>query len=169
MMPRDQLTLLYPAPYVNTLVRSADERGVDARLLLSIMRQESRFNGSARSDAGALGLMQFIPTTADQIAGELGRKRFSQDDLAEPSTAIMFGAQYAADLFSLFPNQPEAVVAGYNAGDESVRRWLTRSRTGLSDRYVAEMMYTQTKDYVYKVMANYRMYQYLYDEELRPR
>ncbi len=50
-----------------------------------------------------------------------------------------------------------------------MKRWLTRSRSSSPDRYVPEIGFSQTKDYVYRVMANYRVYQYLYDERLRPR
>lgn len=168
-MPRDQLELLYPAPYPDTLLKYAPSRGVDPRLLLAVMRQESRFQPDAKSYAAARGLMQFISTTSLQIASELGRNNFGQDDLYQPSTAILFGSQYVADLFKTFRDQPEAVAASYNGGDDNMKRWFGRARSGLPDRYVPEILFAQSKDYVYKVMANYRMYRYLYDEQLRLR
>ncbi|CAN5599951.1 hypothetical protein BH18ACI3_BH18ACI3_17140 [soil metagenome] len=113
--------------------------------------------------------MQFISATAEKIAGELGREDFRQDDLYNPSTAILFGSQYASSLFKLFPNQPQAVAASYNGGEDNMNRWLKRSHSDLPDRYVPEMAFSQTKDYVYKVMANYRVYQMLYDENLKVR
>jgi soluble lytic murein transglycosylase len=166
--PRPQLRLLYPAVFQDELLAYSTPRGIDARLLLAIMRQESRFQPDAKSNAAARGLMQFISTTSTRIAGELGRTRFAQDDLYQPDTAVVFGSQFVSDLFVLFPQQPEAVVAAYNGGDDNVKRWMSRSRSGLADRYVPETMYTQTKDYVYRVMSNYRMYRYLYDENLKP-
>ena len=169
LIPRDQIEMLFPAPYVDALLKFAPERGVDPLLMLAIMRQESRFQPDAKSNAAARGLMQFISTTSTQVAGELGRDNFRQDELYYPPTAILFGSQYLADLFKSFPNQPDAVVASYNGGDDNMKRWLSRSRSGLPERYVPEIVYSQSKDYVYKVMANYRMYQYLYDENLRPR
>jgi soluble lytic murein transglycosylase len=169
LIPRDQAEMLYPAPYADVLLKFAPERGVDPRLVLSIMRQESRFQPEAKSYAAARGLMQFISTTSIRVAGELGRNNFHRDDLYFPPTAILFGSQYLGDLFRGFPNQPDAVVASYNGGEDNMKRWLSRSRSNLPDRYVPEIVYSQTKDYVYKVMANYRMYQYLYDEQLRPR
>ena len=168
LIPRDHLEMLYPAPYADTLVKSALERGVDPRLELAIMRQESRFDPDAKSYASARGLMQFISTTSARVAGEMGRDNFREDDLYYPPTAILFGSQYLADLFKSFPDQPDAVVASYNGGDDNMKRWLARSRSNLPERYVPEIVYSQSKDYVYKVMANYRMYQYLYDERLRP-
>ena len=169
LIPRAQLELLYPAPYAGTIKRVAGERGIDARFVLAVMRQESRFQPDARSVAAASGLMQLIPETAQKMAGELGRNYLNGDDLYYPATSILFGTQYLADLFKRFPGRPEAVAASYNGGPDNIERWLARSKSGSADRYVAEIVYAQSKDYVYKVMANYRMYQYLYDEELRAR
>jgi soluble lytic murein transglycosylase len=66
----------------------------------------------------------------------------------------------------LFPNQLEAAAASYNGGEDNMQRWLKRSRSGVPERYVPEIAFAQSKDYVYKVMANYRVYQALYDESL---
>ena len=169
LIPRGQLDLLYPAVYYDSMLRFAPGRQVDPRLLLAIMRQESRFQPDAKSNAAARGLMQFISTTSTKVAGELGRDNFQQDELYYPPTAILFGAQYLGDLFKVFPNQPDAVAASYNGGDDNMKRWLARSRSNLPERYVPEIMYAQSKDYVTRVMANYRMYQFLYDENLRPK
>jgi len=169
LIPRPHAELLYPTPFADELLAIAPEYGVDPRLVLSIMRQESRFRPDARSYASARGLMQFIPETSRLVAGELGREAPLDDDLYHPTTAIQFGSHYLASLFRAFPGQPEAVAASYNGGDDNMLRWLRRSRSTVPDRYVPEIAYAQTKDYVYRVMANYRMYQHLYDENLRPR
>jgi soluble lytic murein transglycosylase len=132
------------------------------------MKQESGFDPDARSGSAASGLMQFISSTADKIAIELGHSELEPDDLFHPSTSIMLGSQYVADLFKLFPDKPEAVAAAYNGGEDNVARWLDRSRTDQPERYVPEIMYAQSKDYVYRVMANYRMYRLIYDRDLRP-
>ncbi|MEP7074764.1 MAG: tetratricopeptide repeat protein [Acidobacteriota bacterium] len=169
LLPRDQLELLYPAPYADSLLRYASPRQVDPRIVLSIIRQESRYRPQVKSNAAARGLMQFISTTSDKIAAELGRDDFGQDELYDPPTAILFGSQYLADLFRQFPGQPAAVAASYNGGDDNVKRWVTRSKTDSPDRYVPEIIFSQSKDYVYKVMSNYRMYQLIRDEELKAR
>ena len=167
LMPPAQLRLLYPAVFQDDLIRESVERGIDPRLMLAIMRQESRFQPDAKSFAAARGLMQFISTTSTRVASELEIKGFAQDDLYSPTNSILFGSHYVKTLFAAFPEQPDAVVASYNGGDDNMKRWLARSRSSLPERYVPEIMFTQTKDYVYKVMANYRMYKYLYDAELR--
>ena len=168
LIPRDQLELLYPAPYAEAFQEHTLPRNVDPRFLLSIVRQESRYRPDIKSYAAARGMMQFISTTSNKIAAELGLSNFEQDELYIPSIAILFGSQYVANLFRMFPNQPEAVAASYNGGEENMKRWLKRSKSELPGRYVPEIAFSQTKDYVYRVMANYRIYRLLYDERLAP-
>jgi len=167
LIPRRHLELLYPTPYSDSLLKHASPRAIDARFLLAIMRQESRFRADVKSNAAARGLMQFISTTADKIAGELNRANFKQDELYNPPTAILFGSQYLSNLFRIFPAQPPAVAASYNGGEDNMTRWLTRSKSDDPDHYVPEIVFSQSKDYVYKVMASYRVYQMLYDETLK--
>ena len=167
LIPREDLELLYPAPYTDAFSKYAAPRSVDSRFLLSIVRQESRYQPNIKSYAAARGLMQFISTTSSKIAGELGRTDFRQDELYNPATAILFGSQYTSNLFKLFPNQPQAVAASYNGGEDNMKRWMKRSKSDLPDRYVPEIVFSQSKDYVYKVMANYRIYQMFYDSNLQ--
>ncbi len=167
LIPREQIELLYPTPYIDSLMKFAPERNVDPRFVLSIMRQESRFRADVKSYAAARGLMQFISTTSDKIALEVNRKNFRQDELYNPPTAILFGSQYLGNLFKQFPNQPQAVAASYNGGEDNVARWLKRANSNDADKYVAEIVFSQSKDYIYKVMASYRVYQILYDEKLQ--
>ncbi|HEX6283692.1 MAG TPA: lytic transglycosylase domain-containing protein, partial [Pyrinomonadaceae bacterium] len=168
LAPRDMVELLYPVPFRESLIKHAGSRGVDPRFALSIARQESRFQVEAKSVAAARGMMQFIPSTANEIAAELNLANFNQDDLYNADTAILFGSQYLANLFKLFPDQPQAVAGSYNGGADNLARWIARSRANEADRYVPEIGFTQTKDYVYKVMANFWTYQRLYDVQLQP-
>lgn len=167
LIPREQIELLYPAPYKDSLLKSAPERNVDPRFILAIMRQESRYRADVKSVAAARGLMQFISSTSNQIAFELGKTNFRQDELYHPPTAILFGSQYLSNLFKLFPDQPPAVAASYNGGEDNMQRWYKRANSNDADRYVPEILYAQSKDYVFKVMQNYRIYRLIYDENLR--
>jgi soluble lytic murein transglycosylase len=167
LAPRESIELLYPAPYAEFLLKFAAPRSVDPRFALSIMRQESRYRPDVKSIAAARGLMQFIPSTAAQIAVELDQSNFTPNDLYDPATAILFGSHYVQNIFKQFPDQPQAVAASYNGGEANMMRWLLRSKSTDPDRYVSEIQFTQSKDYVYKVLANYRTYQTLYDEHLQ--
>ncbi len=166
LIPKDQAYLLYPAPYRDSLLKHGKKYGVDPRLLLAVMRQESRFQSDIKSAAAARGLMQFVSGTARKMADEMNLKDFRQDDLYDPDSAIRFGAHYISNIYKDFPGKPEAVAASYNGGEDRMARWLKRSKTNDPDRFVAEIVFSQTKDYVYKVMSNYRMYRLLYDESL---
>ncbi|HZI61852.1 MAG TPA: tetratricopeptide repeat protein [Pyrinomonadaceae bacterium] len=168
LAPRDLLELFYPVPYRDSLLKHASPRNVDPRFVLSIARQESRFQADAKSVAAARGMMQFISSTANKIAGELKLTNFDQDELYNPDTAILFGSQYLSNLFKLFPDQPQAVAGSYNGGEDNLARWIARSRATEADRYVPEIGFSQTKDYVYKVLTNYWNYQKLYDAQLNP-
>ena len=165
---RNLVELLYPAPYRALLVKHAVPRNVDPRLVLSIARQESRYQSDAKSVSAARGMMQFIASTANEVATQLKLHDFNQDDLYSPDTAILFGSQYLANLFQQFPNQPDAVAAAYNGGAENMARWTARSQARDPDRYVAEIGFSQTKDYVFKVMTNLWNYQRLYNAQLEP-
>ncbi len=165
---RKHLELLYPVPYKNALKKYGKEKNVDSRFVLSIMRQESRFQPDIKSVAAARGLMQFISNTSIEMAKEMKIENFVQDDLYNPRTAVRFGSHYIAKIFKDFPEQPAAVAASYNAGEDRMMRWFKRSKTNDLDRYIPEVIFSQTKDYVYRVMLNYRIYKMLYDENLNP-
>lgn len=169
LIPPDQAALLYPVPFANSLLKYAPPRGVDPRFVLSIMRQESRYRPDVKSVAAARGLMQFIATTSNRIAAELGRSNFAQDDLYDPPTAVLFGSKYLANIYGQMPGQHAAVAASYNGGEDNVLRWMARAGSDSADRYLPEVIFSQSKDYAWKVMSNFRMYQYLYDESLRPK
>lgn len=168
LAPRDLVEMLYPVPFRDSLLRHATTRSVDPRFVLSIARQESRFQPDAKSGAAARGMMQFIPATANDIAAELKLTKFEQDDLYNADTAILFGSQYLANLFKQFPDQPQAVAVAYNGGADNLARWIARSHSNEPDRYVPEIGFSQTKDYVYKVLTNFWTYQRLYDAQLQP-
>lgn len=169
LIPRRHLVILYPTAYSDLVLRYSQEKNLDPRFILSIIRQESMFYSGAKSKASARGLMQFISTTANQIAAESGFDSFSLEQLYDPSVSVALGSTYLAKLFKIFPNQPQAVAASYNGGEKNMLRWLVRSKSNEADRYVPEILFVQSKDYVFKVMSNYRMYQMIYNENLKER
>jgi peptidoglycan lytic transglycosylase len=169
LMPRDLVELIYPAPYRDAFERYAPAAGVDPRLVLSLARQESRFNPAVKSAASARGLLQFIPETAQTLANEEGMKGFELDDVYMPEVAVRLAVRYVADLLKLFPNNPHAVLAAYNTGERNVERWIARARSSDVDRLVTEIAIPETKDYVAKVMNSYRAYSLLYTQDLKPR
>ena len=159
----------YPAPNRESLLRATANRGVDPRFMLAITRQESGFRADAKSPAGARGLMQLVPDVAAKYAQAAGITNLREDDLYQPDVNIRLASVYLGELFRMFPGLPEAAAASYNGGEDSVARWVRRSVHDDPGIFTAEVGFTETKDYVHKVMANYRAYQLLYTEDLKPR
>ncbi len=160
---------LYPAPYRESIVRAAMSRRVDPRLVLAIMRQESGFRPRAKSIAAARGLLQLTIDTAQKYAAASGLNNLRDDDLYRPEISVLVGSQYLSELMRLFPDLPEAVAASYKGGEDNAARWLKRARQRDAGVFTAEVGFAETKNYVHKVMANYRAYQLLYTQDLRPR
>ncbi|MFP5263506.1 MAG: transglycosylase SLT domain-containing protein [Blastocatellia bacterium] len=169
LLPRDLAELIYPAPYRDLLKHYGGKNDIDPRLVLSLARQESRFNPSVKSPAAARGLLQFINETALKLAEQEGMKNFELDDVYDPALAIRLAARNVANLLRQFPDNPYAVAASYNTYDTNVERWIYRSRSNDVDRFTVEISLPETKDYVAKVMNNYWAYQQLYDRDLGPR
>lgn len=167
LAPRQLREMLYPAAYRSSVLKYAPSRQLDPRFVLSIARQETRFQADAKSVAAARGLMQFIAATAIETSKDLKRQDFQQDELYNPDTALEFGSQYLASLFRQFPGQPQAVAGAYNGGADNIARWIARSHSQDPDRYVPEIGFSQSKDYVFRVMSNYWVYQALYNDRLQ--
>jgi len=160
---------LFPAPYRAALVRAATTRKLDPRFILAIIKQESVFKPFAKSPSGARGLLQLTIDAAQRYANDAGLSGVRESQLYRPETSILLGSQYLAELFRLFPNQPEAVAASYNGGEDNVARWVKRAKHTDPGVFTAEIGFEETKGYVQKVMANYRAYQQLYTANLTPR
>ncbi|MBK9709407.1 MAG: transglycosylase SLT domain-containing protein [Acidobacteria bacterium] len=166
LLPRELAEVFYPFPFRELLALDAASRNVDPRFVLSIIRQESRYNPSVKSAAAARGMMQFISQTANQIADQLKLQGFGQNDLYNPEIAILMGSQYLQNLFVEF-GSPEAAAAAYNGSEDSVRRWISRAQDNDVERMIIEIAKRETKDYVFKVMNFYDSYLKLYPNEFQ--
>ena len=161
LLPRETAEIFFPFPYRDALERHAGSRRLDPRFVLSIARQETRYNPNEKSAAAARGMMQFIPSTANLIAAQLNLRDFEQNDLYDADIAILFASQYMKNLLDEFGSS-QAIAASYNGSEESVRRWRARARTSEVDRLVLEIAKRETKDYVFKVLNFYNAYRIIY-------
>ena len=158
----------YPIPFRSSVLHEASKTSVDPRFVLSIMRQESGFRPGIKSPAAARGLLQLTIDTAVRYADKAGVRNLNDSDLYRPDTSIAIGTEALADLQSRFPGLPEAVAASYNGGDDNVARWVNRTRQPDPGVFASEVGFSETKDYVFKVLMNYRAYVELYSRDLRP-
>ena len=169
---REQITAAandFPAPYRLQILRGTKMGTLDPRLVLAVMREESRFKPQAKSGSAARGLLQLTIDAAEKYAKRAGLNRVTEESLYDAETSIAIGCAYLSQLNSMFANLPEAVAAGYNGGEDNVARWLVRSRQHDAGVFTADIGFTESKNYVFKVMANYRAYQQLYASDLRRR
>lgn len=159
----------YPIVFRAELLQAAKKYKVDPRFLLAIMKQESSFRSDAKSPAGARGLLQLVYDTAIKYKDPAGYPNLQPDQLYTPSVNISVGAAYIADLKSEFGGLYEAIAASYNGGEDNAARWLNRSKPKEAGIFASEVGFAETKNYVFKVMNNYRAYSSLYDESLSRR
>ena len=159
----------YPAPYKADLVREARKNKIDPRFLLAIMKQESTFRAGAKSPAGARGLLQLVYDTAIKYAKKAGYPQLKPDDLYRPAVSIAVGSVYVGELADEFDGLYEAIAASYNGGEDNAARWLARTKPKDPGVFSAEVGFSETKNYVFKVMNNYRVYRELYTEDLQPK
>jgi soluble lytic murein transglycosylase-like protein len=164
LLPRTVRELLYPRYFHDYVVEQASKHGADPRLVLSIMREESRFDPRAKSMAAARGLLQFIITTAHEVGRSLGLVDVSSEDLYDPRIIIQLGAKYIADLLKEFGGDAYKAAAAYNAGPFQVRLWSRLSPDPGHDAFLSSVNFDETKNYVRKVLNSYERYGEIYED-----
>ena len=132
---------------------------LDPALLAAVIYQESRFRADARSRAGAVGLMQLLPSTAMGIAIRTGGTRFRVSDLYDPEINVRYGCWYLRHLLDRYEDEQTALAA-YNAGQANVDRWRREGRG---------IQFAETRDYVARVDELKDIYRELYGDRLRLR
>ncbi len=167
-LPADFWQLVYPRPFWDAVQTAATSHGVDPVLLLSLMRQESRFDPNARSAAGAIGLLQVMPYTAASFARRAGvadiltEHGVDETALAEPAVNLAIAARLNGDLLALFDDALPPVVASYNAGEDRVALWWQTAQDQREDFFIDTIPYSETRRFVREVLANYAAYQRIY-------
>jgi soluble lytic murein transglycosylase len=150
-------SMRYPAPYRADLQEHLREHGLDEAWVYGLMRQESRFATSAKSETGAAGLMQIMPSTARWVAHKLGLKSYRKALIHQLDTNLRIGTYYMKSVLSRSENNPVLASAAYNAGPSRALQW--RGDKPLEGAIYAETIpYQETRDYVEKVMSNTAYY-----------
>lgn len=155
--------LRFLAPYRDLAQRAASDNQLDEAWIFGLMRQESRFINVAKSNVGASGLMQIMPSTARWIAKQLGIKRFNTREMQDPARNIQFGAFYLKHVQDRLDGSPVLATAAYNAGPGRAQRWRT-SEPMEAAVYIESIPFDETRDYVKKVMSNAMYYAARFDQ-----
>ncbi len=156
----------FPAAFRAEVLQYSKAKKLDPRFVLSLMKQESTFRPGVKSPSAARGLLQLVMDTALKYNKKAGFPNLQPDDLYQPRINIAIGCEYIADLRDQFGGLNEAIAASYNGGEDNAVRWLNRSKPKDPGIFAAEVGFAETKNYVFKVMTNYRVYRDLYDENL---
>lgn len=151
--------ILYPLDYEGYILKYSKEYNLDPTLVAGVIYTESRYNKDSISRVGARGLMQIMPATGQVIADRLGETGFTADSLFDPETNIRYGCWYLNYLFGNYPNNQNAVLAGYNGGG------------AVGDRYVESREVAipqETAGFITTVNNAQQMYGQLYADKLSP-
>ncbi|MBI5096323.1 MAG: lytic transglycosylase domain-containing protein [Nitrospirae bacterium] len=146
--------LMYPTGYSEMVNRYADENDTDPLLLYALIREESWFNRSVVSSAGAVGLMQLMPQTASAVNGS----HVDRDSLFDPDINLALGTRFFAGLLRQYDGNMIVALASYNAGPVVVTRWLQEREGFALDEFIEDIPYKETRNYVKKVFTSYMEY-----------
>jgi tetratricopeptide (TPR) repeat protein len=148
-----------PTPFFDAVWAVAEEFAVVPELLWAIMRRESFYDPDVVSIAGAHGLVQIMPKTAETISRQEGWSEVAAEELFRPAQNLRFGAQHLRDHLDEFAGNPYLALAAYNAGPQMARTWRDRLPEGEPEAFGALLIsYTETRGYVYDVLRNAELY-----------
>lgn len=156
------MRILYPLHFADTIKFEADRNGLDPMLVQAMVRVESRFNPSAKSSKGAIGLMQLMPETADWIAAKNGEPLLNIEDLFKPEVNIRLGVSYLKDLLQEFDGSLPTALAAYNAGRGNVRKWLEVKVWDGRPETLKNIPFPETRSYLERIYADWDWYHKLY-------
>lgn len=159
------ITIFYPLPNRDIVFSMANEYNVDPYLVFAIIRAESKFQATAKSPVGAVGLMQIMPETAEWIAQQMNMADFNTDNLHDPAVNIRLGCWYIKDLTTEFKGNIPLQVAAYNAGRGKVNQWVQEGKWDGDPRNMEGIPFPETKQYVKNVLSNYQAYTAIYGED----
>jgi soluble lytic murein transglycosylase len=155
-----------PLRHEDIIRQQAREKDLDPALIAAVIYAESRFREGQTSHAGATGLMQITPATAQDIARKSGGTEFVVGDLATPQVNISYGAWYLRYLLGRYGGNETLALAAYNGGEGNVDRWIDSARQRERDLTISEIPFPETRHYVRAVHDAHVEYRRSYAAEL---
>jgi soluble lytic murein transglycosylase len=154
-----------PLSYSDVIRQQAADKHLDPALVAAVIYAETKFDPRP-SSAGAEGLMQILPQTAEFLARRSGATTFHVSDLATPEVNIAYGSYYVRYLLDEYHGSTMLALAAYNGGETNVDRWLATARDRGRTLTVQEIPFPQTRAYVEKVLKAQRDYRRTYASQL---
>ncbi|MUL39039.1 transglycosylase SLT domain-containing protein [Gloeocapsopsis dulcis] len=153
----------YPFPFFQEITTWSQKRQLNPFLVTALIRQESRFEPKIRSVAGAVGLMQVMPSTGEWIAQKIDLKEYNKEN---PQDNMRLGTWYLDYTHEQYDDNSMLAIASYNAGPGNVAKWLRTLNTRDPDEFVEAIPFEETRGYVRQVFGNYWNYLRLYNPEV---
>lgn len=158
-------SLALPLAYSSIIRQQAADKHLDPALVAAVIYAETKFAPST-SSAGAEGLMQILPQTAEFLAHRSGATTFNVSDLGTPEVNIAYGSYYLRYLLDQYGGSETLALAAYNGGEANVNRWVSLERAQGKRLTVGEIPFPETRAYVVKVMQAQRDYRRQYAQQL---
>ncbi|HWU99043.1 MAG TPA: transglycosylase SLT domain-containing protein [Oxalicibacterium sp.] len=156
----------FPTPYRNVMQDATQKLGLEMAWVYGLIRQESRFVMDARSHVGASGLMQLMPATARHVAKKIGFDDFAHSRVNEIETNILLGTNYLNMVLNDLDGSQTMATAAYNAGPGRPRAWRSTLTRPVEGAIFAETIpFTETRDYVKKVLSNATYYAAMFENK----
>ncbi len=159
----NELTL--PLRYQDIIRQQAARKHLDAALIAAVIYAETKFDPRP-SSAGAEGLMQILPQTAEFLAHRSGASTFTTADLATPQVNISYGSYYLRYLLDEYGGSKILAIAAYNGGESNVNRWIVAARERGHRLEVGDIPFPETRAYVRKVLQAQKDYRRTYASQL---
>jgi soluble lytic murein transglycosylase len=147
----------YPLAYKETIEDLSIKYNIDPFLVLSVVREESRFDPEIKSIAGAIGLMQLMPQTAFRLDSKLKLGIKGTNELVDIKKNLHIGICYLSNLIKEFGSYTYALAA-YNAGEEIVKKWLQNRNYKSVDEFIEDIPYSETRNYTKRVISTFFEY-----------
>ena len=152
--------IIYKKDYKEYVQKYAQEYNVDENLIYALIKAESNFNANAQSSKGAIGLMQLMETTAQDVCKRMDLNISNnelKEKLLEPEININIGTKYLSILIQQYGNVEIAITA-YNAGIGTVDNWIEKDIIKADGSNVEKIPYKETNNYVRKILRDYKIY-----------
>lgn len=146
----------YPIKYEDSINYYSTKYGLDSKLVASVINEESSFKPNAVSPAGAVGLMQILPSTGEYVADLLGDD-FTKINLKDPETNIKYGCYYLKYLKQKFSDE-KTLLCAYNAGETNVLNWLKNEVYSKDGEKLDNIPFGVTQNYVNKIISGKKHY-----------
>ena len=168
-IPLELHQLRYPIYYADIIEKYAKKYNLDPLFVASTILEESHFSADVISWAGAIGLMQLMPSTGRNLAHKVKISGFRKEMLTQPEVNIHLGIRYLKDLMNLFENNHLLVTGAYNGGPGRMSRWLKEADISDLDEFIEDIPINETRRHIKKVMNSYHIYQELYTSKSKQR